>query len=168
MSGIYVLRAICPAGRWFDPLVKTLTDVGCSGICRAGYYCPIGSTTAYAQKCGGVDRFCPSGLVTPGLITESAINAYGINGIAATTVPVDMGGSVVPVTTGMFTSSEVRYYTAPLTVAVDLRELALPCPPLRKCLAGVLDDGVSWRCPQSYIVFYVAENANNTNFALDA
>jgi hypothetical protein len=48
----------------------------CSGACKAGYFCPAGSTSANKNSCGNATYYCPSGssrrqLLTPGFYTIS-------------------------------------------------------------------------------------------------
>ena len=58
-------RHVCSAGRYGAS--TKMIDPKCSGACEAGWYCPAGSTTPRARKCGRPDLFCPkqSSLPTP-------------------------------------------------------------------------------------------------------
>jgi hypothetical protein len=47
----------CPGGVFGN--ASGLSTAACSGVCRAGYYCPQGSTNATAFPCGGVAFYCP-------------------------------------------------------------------------------------------------------------
>ena len=53
----------CPAGTFGDR--DDLRTYDCSGVCAAGYYCPEGSTSPVANRCGGVGVFCPKGSGAP-------------------------------------------------------------------------------------------------------
>lgn len=56
----------CPAGTFGAAL--GLTDAACSGLCNAGYYCPVGSTKRNALVCGSPEYFCPVGVSAPILV----------------------------------------------------------------------------------------------------
>ena len=76
-KGSYCVRGVkrdCPKGRFGKS--SGLYKVGCSGVCRDGYYCPAGSTSAYQVPCphgtfGGAKGLgsleectkCPNGMV---------------------------------------------------------------------------------------------------------
>lgn len=62
------LRFKCPAG--FYGSVEQETRPQCAGLCMAGYYCPLGSTSPYQNPCGGFDRYCPTGSSLPLLVTD--------------------------------------------------------------------------------------------------
>ena len=52
----------CDAPRYGN--VQGLTSPECSGVCRAGYYCPAGSTSDTAFPCGA-GNYCPPGSGAP-------------------------------------------------------------------------------------------------------
>ena len=49
----------CPGGRYSD--AYGLASINCSGPCKAGYFCPRGSTRATQYVCGNATYFCPEG-----------------------------------------------------------------------------------------------------------
>jgi len=42
----------------------------CHGQCHAGYYCPEGSTSGYAYKCGHDNVYCPKGSGAPFIVSN--------------------------------------------------------------------------------------------------
>jgi hypothetical protein len=54
---------LCPAGRYGDH--EGLTSSSCSGLCKAGYYCPLGSISSMQHDCGGSGFYCPEGSSLP-------------------------------------------------------------------------------------------------------
>lgn len=42
-----------------------MPDAGCAGPCRAGYFCPEGSTSAAQHECGSTVVYCPAGASGP-------------------------------------------------------------------------------------------------------
>jgi hypothetical protein len=78
---------LCPAGRYGNR--EGLTSSSCSGVCEAGYYCPLGSTSSKQHVCGGSGYYCPEGSSLPfpapsgkksidltTVSTEDRLNAY--------------------------------------------------------------------------------------------
>jgi len=67
----------CPAGRYGD--VRGLKTDGCSlkcsglfceqTVCAPGFYCPLASTHAEMNRCGGNHVFCPAGSAEPTPVT---------------------------------------------------------------------------------------------------
>ncbi|KAA0145817.1 hypothetical protein FNF31_07950 [Cafeteria roenbergensis] len=53
----------CAAGRYGSSGGRP-TDQ-CDGPCSRGYYCPTGSSSAYASKCGSAKVYCPLGSAAP-------------------------------------------------------------------------------------------------------
>ncbi|KAA0161535.1 hypothetical protein FNF27_08157 [Cafeteria roenbergensis] len=53
----------CAAGRF--GLSYGLPTDQCDGPCPRGYYCPTGSSSAYASKCGSAKVYCPLGSAAP-------------------------------------------------------------------------------------------------------
>jgi hypothetical protein len=53
----------CPAGRFGN--ASGLVGEGCSGKCAAGHFCPKGSVSEYASRCGGNAYYCPLGSALP-------------------------------------------------------------------------------------------------------
>ena len=56
-------RLQCPGGTFGAD--SGLFTEQCSGLCAAGYYCPIGSTSNTQFPCGGDDVYCPEGSSEP-------------------------------------------------------------------------------------------------------
>ncbi|CAM9176752.1 unnamed protein product, partial [Choristocarpus tenellus] len=67
-------RYKCPAGTY--AMEEGLDSEACSGPCAAGYYCPEGSTSSTAHKCGGVGMYCPEGSGAPTAVLEGF---YGLH-----------------------------------------------------------------------------------------
>ena len=70
-AGRYAYNGIaydCPAGRYGAR--AAMTSAACTGVCKAGYYCPAGSTSPTQLVCGAVDRICPEGAVAPLPVTR--------------------------------------------------------------------------------------------------
>ena len=60
-AGFYCVNGVrskCPAGRYGS--TAGLNSALCSGVCQAGHYCPIGSVSATANKCGASTHFTNS------------------------------------------------------------------------------------------------------------
>lgn len=57
------VRFKCPAGTFGNR--SGLTSSSCSGLCRAGFYCPVGSIVATAFRCGRSNFYCPEGSELP-------------------------------------------------------------------------------------------------------
>ena len=57
------VRAPCVAGTYGS--TTGLSSGSCSGPCEVGHYCPEGSVSATANKCGGADKYCPEGSGSP-------------------------------------------------------------------------------------------------------
>ena len=69
--GYYCLNGVrvkCPGGA-FGSLGQETRPL-CAGLCAAGYYCPLGSTSPYQYLCGGPDRFCPVGSGLPRPVSD--------------------------------------------------------------------------------------------------
>jgi hypothetical protein len=50
------VRLPCPAGRYGDS--PGLSSASCSGVCVAGYYCPVASNSSKQVQCGGAHLYC--------------------------------------------------------------------------------------------------------------
>lgn len=78
-------------------------DAGCTGPCRAGYYCPEGSTSATEKECGSPFLYCPAGVgapidVTPGWYATGGkeLTRTGQEPCVAATRTGDRGGTTPP------------------------------------------------------------------------
>lgn len=67
------VQNLCPAGTFGDS--EGLAVESCSGKCAQGFFCPAGSTSAYAFKCGGDAYFCPLGSAAPVEVSEGFYSA---------------------------------------------------------------------------------------------
>jgi hypothetical protein len=57
-------RYRCPAGRYGDKHGETSNE--CSGLCKAGYYCPLGSSSPTQIECGSKPNvYCPESSAIP-------------------------------------------------------------------------------------------------------
>ncbi|KDO33830.1 hypothetical protein SPRG_01709 [Saprolegnia parasitica CBS 223.65] len=131
---------LCPSGTY--GAMPGLTSPSCSGSCVAGYYCPLGSTRATAQPCGGANYFCPSGtlsrrIVAPGYFTiTSTRRGAGINNdVLTTTAPAQF-----PCDPGFYCIHGVRYAcpagTYGSTSLLLTATCSGPCPPGSYCPEG--------------------------------
>ena len=82
------LKLVCPAGTF--GATTGLTTASCSGPCRAGFYCPQGSTSATPRPCGGASFYCPEGSARPKSIT-TAYYSVGLPRTSALDGEVDAG-----------------------------------------------------------------------------
>ena len=82
------LKLVCPAGTFGG--TTGLTTASCSGPCRAGFYCPQGSTSATLHPCGGSSFYCPEGSARPKSVT-TGYYAIGIPRASALYGEVDAG-----------------------------------------------------------------------------
>jgi hypothetical protein len=95
----------CPGG--YAGTLGHETRPLCSSICAAGFYCPPGSTTMYANSCGNTSFYCPEGSAFPlraasGLLITSALVAPAPPGGATVSLcPVGFfcvnGGLLIPI-----------------------------------------------------------------------
>ena len=53
----------CPAGRYGGQVMET--NSSCTGVCRAGSYCPPASTRVRQHGCGNASVYCPEGSEAP-------------------------------------------------------------------------------------------------------
>jgi hypothetical protein len=129
------VAAPCPAGRWGGGWGEARP--GCSGPCAAGYYCPPGSATPYAARCGNAARFCPEGSAAP---LPVAVGAYSTGGWGATGAPgadPAEGGFLPPLACGAEEEpeSDLTLFPAPRAAAA-----ALAGPSLRRAeFTGAID-----------------------------
>ena len=77
-------QEICPPGHYCDEGVKIpcparyygngkgLSTSSCSGLCKEGYYCPVGSVSARQHSCGSnrADQYCPQGSAQPSVTAK--------------------------------------------------------------------------------------------------
>lgn len=76
--GSYCLEGIrydCPAGRY--GILPQETNSSCTGICKAGFYCPPGSIMKTQIQCTDPSTFCPEGSSVP---TKVFKGFYSITG----------------------------------------------------------------------------------------
>ncbi|KAF0705762.1 Aste57867_6919 [Aphanomyces stellatus] len=62
------VRTPCLGGRYGT--LAGETNPLCSGLCTRGYYCPVASTSATPQRCGGAHLYCPPGSPYPLPVTS--------------------------------------------------------------------------------------------------
>jgi hypothetical protein len=86
----------CPPGQWSS----TPKASQCTGTCRAGYYCPLRSTSGTANECGSPAVFCPAG---SGIPTPVSAGYYTTGGGSATTASAQ-----APCEPGSYCASGVR------------------------------------------------------------
>ena len=74
-------QEICPVGHYCQDGLKFpcparyyggsrgLSSSDCSGLCQAGYYCPVGSVSRREHTCGSnrADQYCPQGSAQPSI-----------------------------------------------------------------------------------------------------
>lgn len=86
------IRSPCPGGTYGN--ARELSDSACSGICRAGFYCPLASVSPEEIPCGGPSTYCPEASSAPVLVDagfysplnrsmqiECPIGSYCMNGL---------------------------------------------------------------------------------------
>ncbi|KAF0699237.1 Aste57867_10202 [Aphanomyces stellatus] len=83
-----------------------LSTALCSGLCTAGYYCPLGSTSPLQQQCGSPVYYCPAGTASRQIV------AAGYYTIASTSpgTGLDDHLSTAPYTAAVQTVCDVGYY----------------------------------------------------------
>eukprot|EP01041_Mallomonas_annulata_P008856 gene8856-18351_t len=119
-------RYLCPEGRY--GVTEGSVNSSCTGVCRAGYYCPAGSTKATERECGHTSLFCPIGsafpiMVTPGYFTTGSDN---------------ISHSITSSST--MTTKELWYFDPNTRTSQSI------CEPGHYCQR----DGVSRKCPPGY------------------
>jgi hypothetical protein len=65
-AGSFCLQGVrrpCPSGRF--GATQQMMNASCTGVCRAGWYCPAGSTSTTQTPCGDSDVYCPEGSPQP-------------------------------------------------------------------------------------------------------
>jgi hypothetical protein len=67
------VQYLCPAGRFGR--ISQEVNSSCSGICRAGYYCPAGSYMSSQFLCDDTSVYCPTGSYKP---TPVSIGHYTV------------------------------------------------------------------------------------------
>jgi hypothetical protein len=75
-------RFLCDRGHWGG--VYGLTAGNCSGLCRPGYYCPLGSASSEEVQCGDSNRYCPTGSFAPLPVALGYYSIGDINSIEST------------------------------------------------------------------------------------
>lgn len=74
--GHYAIDGIvhpCQEGHYGSEL--GLSADGCSGICEAGFYCPVASIDGRQVACGRSDLFCPAGSASPAQVRDGYFSA---------------------------------------------------------------------------------------------
>ena len=103
------VRRLCSLGHWGNEYGAT--QATCSGICRAGYVCPEGSSSDEALMCGDPDKYCPLGSLQPHRVS---LGYYSIGGTESTRTDqliaprghFAVSGLLFPCRAGYFGSSE--------------------------------------------------------------
>lgn len=63
------IRYLCPAGRYGDK--EGETDSECTGPCKAGFFCPLGSFSPTQVECGpNPNVYCPESSYLPAYVSE--------------------------------------------------------------------------------------------------
>ena len=135
---------LCPAGEYMDTRITSankptmecrqcapgrygstegLTSSFCSGICREGYYCQAGATTATQFPCGGEHVYCPRGSGAPvpaaaGRHTVFELVPHAVEGSIASG-EIDMFAappSIDEALNAAIKMGEMNYLSAPLHV----------------------------------------------------
>ena len=78
-------RGPCAAGHFGD--AWGLEDPKCSGLCRAGFHCPIGSSKAEEWPCGDPSQYCPEGSAFP---VYAADGFFTVNGVCTDVWPTEL------------------------------------------------------------------------------
>lgn len=78
--GYYCSRGekfLCPAGRYGNQVGET--SPLCTGVCKRGYYCPLGSTSPTEFQCGSSSNVCRIGSPYPISVLEGYYTVGGLN-----------------------------------------------------------------------------------------
>jgi hypothetical protein len=67
----------CPSGVYGN--TSGLSSAACSGLCLAGYYCPLGTNQPTTLPCGNVSVFCPTGSSTPAWVGVGNMSVGGVD-----------------------------------------------------------------------------------------
>jgi hypothetical protein len=81
----------CPAGYYGD--TTGLTSANCSGLCDAGYWCPLGSTSSKQAECGASVVFCPEGSALPQSAPLGSYPSVGESTTKYTSISICPAGS---------------------------------------------------------------------------
>ena len=133
--GYYCLegkRHICSAGRYGAE--TQMTNPACSGACAAGWYCPAGSTTPKARKCGRTDLFCPKQSSLPTPVRDGFYTIGGSDFISA-------GDTIIG---GDYDDEKItqRYEERIRFASNKTRTWQVPCEPGYWCKGGI-----KYKCP---------------------
>lgn len=94
--------------------------------CPAGTWADASALNLQMANCSGLclpGYYCPVGSTNNAPFKCGTVDKY---------CPAGSGAPIV------IAASDNSRYTGPVDAPVDLREYAIPCPPLRQCSAGVL------------------------------
>ncbi|KAG9401129.1 hypothetical protein AC1031_009884 [Aphanomyces cochlioides] len=126
---------LCPAGTFGAS--PGLTTSNCSGLCTAGFYCPLGSTSSTQQECGPPKYFCPSGtsvrqVVAPGYYTTaSSLARMGLDD--SLDLSPYQAAAQFPCDRGYYCIRGIRYACPPgtygQTVGLETSDCSGLCPP---------------------------------------
>ena len=78
-------RLPCRAGFYGDAF--GLVDPKCSGLCAAGFFCPVGSSKAEEFPCGDPGVYCPEGSALP---LPAPAGEYTVNGVCEDAWPAQL------------------------------------------------------------------------------
>lgn len=138
------VRYACPAGT-FGSVAGLETD-SCTGSCKAGYFCPPGSTSPMQHLCGSPAVYCPKGdprspiLVPPGWYSIRELQGTGgdNDGYGFPTAGVDNANTIYPAAPGHYAVDGEQRQCAPGTFTTEIGRSSPcdPCPPGYRCVGA--------------------------------
>ncbi|DAZ92498.1 TPA: hypothetical protein N0F65_012728 [Lagenidium giganteum] len=122
------VRKPCPAGSY--GIRRFETNPLCNGLCEAGYYCPLASTSSRAVQCGNANVYCPAGSpmplpVLPGYYSIRSPPPNMANVVATT-----------PATSRNLVGTSLSYIGWNASISEPIRDAQMQCEPGYYCVFG--------------------------------
>ncbi|RLN87726.1 hypothetical protein BBJ28_00020060, partial [Nothophytophthora sp. Chile5] len=154
-SGEFAWRGTCypcPAGMYGSEVLETRPT--CSGPCAAGYYCPVGSTTATQHECGAAALYCPEGSAKPWSVTQGYYTSLDVRAIVPSTTQAPGCGPGLYRDFSSTVNAFMDVVTGRSPIAVNYGDVSFPIAPCVACPSGTFKsetgDGLELcqRCPE--------------------
>jgi hypothetical protein len=116
----------CPGGRWGGAWSETRE--GCAGACAPGFYCPPGSATPLAVRCGNASFFCPEGSASPTPVPTGDFSTGGWGALGGPTAALGEGGFLPPLACGAEEEPESDLSLLPAPPAAAAARAGPPLP----------------------------------------